>query len=285
MRASPRVTAKSHKLDFGRRFAGDGLESSWSALHTGDKEPYPGAARVTQLGKRHANFARWVDEEGGAAAVAAGVQEAWRRFHAGDFAKAVATGAKFGALGAIAANKAAVIHSLMPGVSDPSHLLTAAIERGERAVLELPDAANAHYMLALALGRYSQRISILRAAADGTAARVRKHLDAALDLEPKHAEACVAMGMYHAEIVAKIGGMLAGLTYRASAAAALEHFRRALKLAPKSPIVRIEYANGLALLHAANGADQIATLYADAAALEPRDAMEQLDVERARRGP
>jgi tetratricopeptide (TPR) repeat protein len=285
MRAHPRVIAKPRKVDFARRFVGDGLEASWGALHTGDREPFPGAAHVAQLAKRHAPFARWMDDHGGAAKVAAGVQEAWRRFHAGDFAGAVATGAKFGALGAIAANKAAVIHSLMPGVGDPSHWLTEAIERGERAILELPDSANAHYMLALALGRYSQRISILRAAADGTAARVRKHLDATLELEPRHAEACVALGMYHAEIVSKIGGMLAGLTYRASATAALEHFQRALKLAPKSPIVRIEYANGLSLLNTARSADEVATLYAEAAALDPRDAMEQLDVERARRGP
>jgi len=126
---------------------------------------------------------------------------------------------------------------------------------------------------------------ILRAAADGTAARVRKHLDAALDLEPKHAEAHVALGMYHAEIVSKIGSLLAGLTYRASAAAALEHFRRAVKLAPNSPIVRIEYANGLMLLNAVENADEAAKLYARAAACEAGDAMEQLDIERARRGP
>jgi tetratricopeptide (TPR) repeat protein len=272
-------------VQFGRRFAAGRLENAWSALHTGDKEPFPNAAHVAQLAKRHVKFARWVDEHGGAATVAAGVQEAWRCFHAGDFAGSIVMGAKFGSLGATAANKAAAIHSLTAGVTDPVHLLTAAIERGERAVDEIPDDSNAHYMLALALGRYSQRISILRAAADGTAARVRKHLDAALDLEPKHAEAHVAMGLYHAEIVSKIGSMLAGLTYRASAAAAVEHFRRALKLAPNSPIVRIEYANGLLLLDAAQNADEAAKLYARAASFEPQDAMEQLDVERARRGP
>lgn len=282
-----RATSPSaaNKARFGRRFAGGGLESAWDALHAGDKEPYPNAARVSRLAKRHVKFAQWVADHGGAQPVAAAVQEAWRRFHAGDFAGSIDAGGEFGALGATAANKAAAIWSLTAAGAEALHLLTGAVERGERAVDILPDYANAHYMLALALGRYSQRISILRAAADGTAAKVRKHLDAALDLEPKHAEAHVALGLYHAEIVAKIGPLLAGITYHASAAAALEHFRRALKLAPDSPIVRIEYANGLMLLNAGENGKEAADLYARAAACEPADAMEKRDVERARRGP
>lgn len=279
--ASP---SKSKKSGFARQFAGDGLERAWDALHKGDREPYPNTARVARLAKRHAKFTPWVDAHGGAATVAAQVADAWRRFHEGDFAGAIELGEQGGALGATAANKAAGIGSLQASGAAAAQMLTAAIARGERAVDLLPDDANAHYMLALVLGRYSQHISVLRAVADGTAAKVRKHLDAALDLEPKHAEAHVALGLYHAEIVAKIGSMLAGITYRASAEAGLEHFRRARKLAPDSPIVRIEYANGLMLLNAADHAKEAAELYAQAAACHPADAMERLDVERATRG-
>src|SRR5271169_2099047 len=203
------------KSVFDKAFAGSGLEDRWAKLHKGDREPYPDTARLTRLSRQHGKFAEWVDAHGGAGEVADGVQEAWRRFHTGHFADAIASGGKLGALGATAANKAAAIHSLQAG-GEAGRLLDAAITRGERAVELLPDDANAHYMLALALGRHSQRISIVKALADGIATRVRTHLDTTLALEPRHAEAHIALGLYHAEIVSKIGSLLAGLTYQAS---------------------------------------------------------------------
>ncbi len=278
--AKKKDSSKSRSED---SFAGSGLEDRWTKLHRGDMEPYPDAARVTRLAKQHPQFAAWVETQGGAAKVAAGVQEAWRRFHGGDFSGAIAIGGKLGALGATAANKAAAIHSLEQSGEEPTHLLEAAVARGEKAAASLPDYANAHYMLSLALGRYSQRISILKALADGIATQVRAHLDTTLKLEPRHAEAHIALGLYHAEIVAKIGALLAGLTYGASADAAIEHFERAIKLVPHSPIAQIEYANGLLLLRGNSSRGEAHELFARAAAWEPMDAMERLDVGRAQR--
>ncbi len=283
MRAT--ALASVPKNRFGKSFAGAGLESRWAKLHKGDQEPFPNAARIARSAKQHAKFGAWLKGQGGAQEVAEGVQEAWRRFHAGNFAGAISSGGKFGALGATPANKAAGIHSLQVEAEEASRLLQQAITRGEQAVELLPDDANAHYMLALALGRYSQRISIVKALANGIATRVRSHLDVTLKLAPEHAEAHIALGLYHAEIVAKIGALLAGLTYQASGEAALEEFRRALKLTPRSPIANIEYANGLLLLDARKHREQAQELYARAAAAEPADAMELLDVERAQRGP
>ncbi len=281
MRAA--TTRSSPKNPFAKCFAGSGLEDRWAALHKGDREPFPSAARVAALAKKNRAFGEWADGHGGAKDIAAGLQEAWRRFHTGDFTGAIAAGSKLGALGASAANKAAGIYSLQAAGEEPDRLLQAAIARGEAAVQALPDDANAHYMLALVLGRYSQRISILKALANGMATRVHSHLETALKLEPKHADAHIALGLYHAEIVAKMGSLLAGVTYQASGDAALEHFRRALKLAPASPIAKIEYANGLLLLDARRHREQADELYTAAAACDPADAMEQLDVERARR--
>ncbi len=270
----------------GQRLAVGGLAKHWSKLHLGDREPYPDEAHVTRLASKRPVFGAWVEAHGGAAKVASGVQGAWRDFHNGDFTHAIKAGAKLGALGATVANKAAAIETLNEGSSKPRSLklLEAAIERGDRAIEELPDDANAHYMLALVLGRYSQGISILKALAEGLATRVRSQLEDTLKLEPRHAEAHIALGLYHAEIIGKLGALLAGLTYQASAEAAIEHFRRALKLAPASPIAHIEYANGLMLLDAASNREQARKLYEQAAAAEPADAMEQLDVERAQRG-
>jgi tetratricopeptide (TPR) repeat protein len=214
------------------------------------------------------------------------VQDAWRAFHAGEFRRAIQMGSKLGALGACAANKAAAVDTLYAQESTPQLLreLEAAVARGETAVKVLPDYPNAHYMLALVLGRYSQRISVLTALAAGLAGRVRAHLERALGLEPRHAEAHVAFGLYHAEIVGKLGPLAASLTYGASPGAALEHLRKAARLAPDSLIVQMEYAHGLLLLDATRHRDQARTLYKRAAACEPQDAMERLDVEHARQG-
>jgi len=276
-----------HRPDFAQRFCGSGLREYWHRLHLGDQEPFPDAQRVARCAKQHAEFASWVDAHDGAKAVAEAVRDAWRDFHAGEYLDAIEAGQKLGALGATVANKAAAIHSLESGQSESGvlKLLEAAIARGEQALALLPDYANAHYMLALALGRYSQRISIVRALSTGLAGRVRAQLDATLKLAPKHADAHIALGLYHAEIVAKMGSLLAAVTYQASRESALEHFQRALKLAPEAPIAHIEYANGLLLLDASANRELARKLYQQAAAHEPADAMEQLDVERARRGP
>ena len=61
-----------------------------------------------------------------------------------------------------------------------------------------------------------------------------------------------------------------------------QYFRRAIELAPDSPIAHIEMANGLVMLHGRSRVDEAAALYEKAAAMTPRDAMEKLDVERAR---
>lgn len=283
MRAT--VTKTAAKNRFQKNLSGAGLDDHWASLHKGDLEPFPSASRVSRMAASDAAFAEWIDAHGSARVVAEGVQNAWRQFHGGHFVEAIALGSQWGALGATPANKAAAVHSLQARGPEPRRLLDAAIARGESAVAALPNYANAHYMLAFALGRISQRISIMKALADGLATRVRTHLEATLALEPRHAEAHVAFGLYHAEIVAKIGSMLAGLTYQASREAAIEHFERAIKLIPDSPIAKIEYANGLLLLDAARYREQADDLYARAAAWEPTDAMEKLDVERARRGP
>jgi tetratricopeptide (TPR) repeat protein len=267
-------------------YRGDELREHWSRLHQTDREPWPDARALGKLAKGRAQLASSIEAQGGATAVAEALQEAWRAFHSGAFARAVLAGEKLGALGAAVANKAIAVDSLYSKRSAEQVLqaLASAIVRGEQAVAELPDYPNAHYTLALVLGRYSQRISILKALAAGLAGRVREHLERTLSLEPHHAEAHLAFGLYHAEIIGKLGALAASLTYGASARAAIEHFRQALALAPASPIVRMEYANGLLLLDATGHRREAQELYAQAATCAPADGMERLDVARARRG-
>lgn len=268
------------------RFAAGELREHWNRLHQGDREPFPDPRQLALFAGRDSGFGSWAAAHGGEEKIALGVQDAWREFHAGEFQRSIELGSRFGPLGASAANKATAIWvaTMASDSSKAVTLLQAAAERGEGAVKLLPHCANTHYMLALVLGRYGQRVSIARALAQGLGGRLRTLLERALELEPRHAEAHIAFGLYHAEIIAKLGALGARLTYRATRDAALEHFERAHKLAPHSPIGYLEHAHALLLLDSSAQRMAAQKLYAKAAACEPRDAMEQLDVERAQRG-
>ena len=238
-------------------YDGPALKKHWDRLHRGDGEPFP------------------KDEA---------VQEAWRHYHAGEFEQAVATGLEAGVEGYSVANKAAAIYATYLEKSAPKKvkILEEAMKRGEEAIRARPRDANAHYFYAMAAGRYSQEISIAKALAQGLGGKIKEALTQAIKLQAKHADAHIALGAWHAEIIGKVGGMVGGLTYGAKKDAALEHFEKALKLNPDSAIARIEYANGLAILFGKDRMKEAEQLYAEAAKQKPMDAMERLDVEAAK---
>ena len=62
----------------------------------------------------------------------------------------------------------------------------------------------------------------------------------------------------------------------------LAHYKTALKLNPTSAIAMVEYANGLVMLEGEKRIKEATKLYEDAAACEPLDAMERLDIEMAK---
>jgi tetratricopeptide (TPR) repeat protein len=259
-------------------YAGDKLAKAWKDLHAGDQEPFPDEKHVAALLKGNPKLGK------DAKAPAAALQDAWRAFHKGDFQQAYEAGVALKALGASVAIKAGGIHAtyLVDDAATKTARYEDLIKLADEAVAALPDEANSHYRRAFAIGRLSQTISITKALAQGLAGKVRESLDATLDLAPKHAEAQTALGLYHAEIVGKVGGMLAKLTYGANAADAEKALRQALKLTPASPIAWIEYGNGLLLLHGDKREDEVAEAYDKAAKLKPHDAMEALDANWAR---
>jgi len=137
-------------------------------------------------------------------------------------------------------------------------------------------------MQAFVLGRYAQRVSIVKALAEGIGGKVHDALERCIKLQPKHADAHIALGLYHAEIIDKIGALAGRLTYGADAAKSVKHFEQALKLNPGSAIAHMEYANGLLMLHGEKQKAKAVELYKKAAACKPADAMERLDVEQAK---
>ena len=232
------------------------LKKHWARLHMGDAEPLPKDDKVLA---------------------------AWALYHAGEFQKAVDAGLKAGGAGINAANRAQSIYAnyLEKSEKNKLALFLEVVERAEAQIADDPKNPNAWYQVAYALGRYSQGISVVKALSQGLGGKVKSALEMTIHLAPKHADAHIALGTFHAEVIDKVGSLLAR-TQGASKDAGLAAFKAALKLNPGSAIARVEYANGLVMLEGEKKMKEAEKLYAEAAACEPMDAMERLDVEMAR---
>jgi tetratricopeptide (TPR) repeat protein len=264
-------------------YAGPALKKAWQRLHAGDLEPWPEPAALASAAGVKPDVAV-PGFKGDFDDLALRLQDAWRAFHRGDFREACEAGSKLGPFGAAVANKAAAVYCTYLEEDDRRavRLLTEAAGRGEEACRRLPRHANAWYFHAFALGRYAQRISVLKALGEGVGSKVRKALDTALELEPRHADAHIALGTYHAEIIDKVGALAGRLTYGADRATAVKLFEKAIKLNPDAAIAYMEYGNGLLMLEGDGKQAEAVKLYRKAAACKPADAMERLDVEQAK---
>jgi hypothetical protein len=159
---------------------------------------------------------------------------------------------------------------------------TANSHRAEAQAASEPDNPSAWYWQAYALGRYSQGISVAKALAQGLGSKVKDALERTIVLQPGHADAHIALGAFHAEVIDKVGTLIGGMTYGAKKDIGLKLFQRAVTLHPASPIALIEYANGMVMLEGERRMKEATRLYEQAAGLAPVDAMERLDVELAR---
>jgi len=232
------------------------LKKHWARLHAGDAEPLPKDDKILA---------------------------AWAQFHNGEFQKAYDAGLKLGGAGITVANKAQSIYANYLEKSEKTKLamFMEVVERAEAQIAAEPKNPNAHYWMAYALGRYSQGISVAKALAQGLGGKVKGALETTIKLAPKHADAHIALGAFHAEVIDKVGRLL-GKTQGADAATGIKMYKEALKLNPTSAIAMIEYANGLVMLEGDKKMKEAEKLYADAAASKAMDAMEKLDVEMAK---
>jgi len=233
------------------------LRAAWARIHAGDAEPLP------------------QDES---------VLDAWVLFHNGEWQRAAEAGLKAGDAGITVANKATAIYAnyLEKKEKVKLDLLLEVAERAKAHVARESGNWNAWYWQAYALGRYSQSISVAKALAQGLGSRVKEALEKTIQLQPRHADAHVALGAFHAEVIDKVGTLIGGMTYGAKKETGLAMFRKALEIHPASPIAMIEYANGLLMLEGDKKMKEATRLYEAAAASKPMDATERLDVELAK---
>lgn len=234
----------------------ESLEAAWPRLHVGDAEAFPADARLVQ---------------------------AWIAFHAGQFERAARLGLDVGVEGYSVAHKATCIYMLYLEKSEKTRCASyeEVAERCERQQLERPANPAGFYWHGYALGRYAQGISVVKALAQGVGAKVKHSLDAALALAPQHADAHIALGTYHAEVIDKVGAMIGGLTYGVKKEACYRHFETAIRLNPASSVGRVAYARALLMLDGKKKLAQALQLYREAAGCTACDATERLYVEAA----
>lgn len=232
------------------------LRKHWQQLHAGDLEPFPEDGQVLA---------------------------AWTLFHAGEFEKAARAGLLAGSAGTNVANKATSVyaHYLEPREKNRQRLFLQVADRAAALAAAEPSNANAFYWQAYALGRYSQGISVAKALAQGVGGKVKSALESAISLQPLHADAHIALGAFHAEVIDKVGTLIANMTYGAKKETSLNLFARALSLNPQSAIAKIEYANALVILDGDKRMAEATQYYEQAAAMPALDAAEHLDVEMA----
>jgi hypothetical protein len=232
------------------------VRQCWSQLHAGDLEPLPQDPQVLM---------------------------AWTHFHNGDFQRATELGLQAGAHGMTVANKATCVYAnyLEPKEKTRQNLFQQVAERATAQAAAEPGNANAFYWQAYALSRYSQGISVAKALAQGLGGRVKSALEKAIALQPEHADAHITLGAFHAEVIDKVGALIANMTYGAKKEACLNLFERGLRLAPQSAIARIEYANALVILEGDKRMAEATRYYEQASALPALDAAARLDMEMA----
>ena len=251
----PKWTTFPHTGDY--TFDAASAKKQWARLHTGDAEPLPKDAEVLK---------------------------AWVLFHNGDFQKAAEAGLKAGGHGITVANKATAMYAtyLEPKEKTKLDLFMEVAARAEAQAAETPDNAPAWYWHAYALGRYSQGISVAKALAQGLGGKVKESLEKTIQLAPRHADAHIALGAFHAEVIDKVGSLIGSMTYGVKKDTGLKLFQEALRLNPGSAIAMVEYANAMVMLDGDKKIKEATKLYEQAAAATPVDAMERLDVEMAK---
>lgn len=232
------------------------LRRRWAQLHAGDQEPWPTNAKVAA---------------------------AWVLYHRGEFGKAAQAGLRAGADGLTVANKATCIYAtyLEPSEKVRRDLFLQVAQRSAEQAAAQPTLANAFYWQAYALSRYCHGISVAKALAQGLGGKVKTALETAIALQPLHADAHVALGAFHAEVIDKVGTLIGNMTYGAKKNTSLDLLQRALELTPQSQLAMMEYANALVMLEGDDRMDEATALYERASQTPALDAAQRLDVEMA----
>ena len=157
---------------------------------------------------------------------------------------------------------------------DREPYLNRAMDLVHRAIAADSMNADAYLEAAHVAGREAQSVGTLTALRKGFAGKIRDYLESALQADPDHLTSHLALGGWHADIAS--AGRIARMMYGGTYDQAIQHFERAMELAPESKTVMFEYGSRLAVLDRANGRDRARAMLSKAAAVPVVDAYEQL---------
>jgi hypothetical protein len=238
--------------------SGNKLRENWDRLHRGNLEPFPADERL---------------------------QDAWRQYHLGNFARAADIGRELGGEGAVPAAFATTIYAQYIEQNDKRKIelfkqAMAICKEAEAGGLSTP---NLHYMYAVSMGRYSQFISMIEALAQGFGGRIKDQVEKCLAMEPKHAEAHATFAGWHAGISDQAGALMGKMLYGATQDGAHEHYDEAVRLAPETVVPYIEYARGLEVMYGDGERASMIEKLEKAMQLTAADAMQRMDQEAARK--
>ena len=260
-------------------YAGNRLREAWPRLHAGDHEIFPGQADVSEA---LASEARLGDHALGtdAAVISSRLQDAWRAYHQGDYRSAWELGEQAGPLGTSVAVAAAGVHArfLLDDEAQRTACYELLVQRAGDVIDLLPMNPNSHFRYAWALGLLARELPVVQVLTEGLGSKLHAALDAVLELDADHAEAHTALGLYHAQVIEKLGGALAKLAWRTDADAAEAHLRTATRLTPSAPGAWVGLGLWLDKLDARAHAAESADAFRTAAQMRPLDARQTLEV-------
>ena len=127
--------------------------------------------------------------------------EAWRAYHRGVFQEAMERGLEVGLLGYNVANRASNIYATYLESDQHKKLkfLLASARRAEELCACADLIANAGTSIPM------PSAVTARALAEGLGGKVKSSLERAIALQPRHADAHIALGTYHAAVIDKWG--------------------------------------------------------------------------------
>lgn len=180
-----------------------------------------------------------------------GIDAARQAFVAGDFAAAAAMAGTVKDADGYALTARAVLADALYRDHDRSTRLRLA-KRGhqlaKQALAARPDHVEAHLQAAIGLGLLAKNAGTFEAMNENYAERIKRHLDAALAVDPDNPYALGFLALWHTTVVAKAGTTMARNLFGADLTLADPLFARLLADPSCPPIVVLELARGLAAL-------------------------------------
>ena len=145
---------------------------------------------------------------------------------------------------ALASKSLTIYGRYIAGNDEKRLLFEQAIELANKAIHANPNNAEAYLELVRAIGQHSNHISKVTALKENYAKKSREGIENAIRISPDFASAYVSLGRWHVGIIARVGSLVARVTYGAKKKVAIKSFDRAIELNIEDKADYLEIAIG-----------------------------------------